>query len=95
MAWVGSTTAYDATGNELGTWRCAVDADADPTQLADRVAADVVWLLDANPHARVHCVQDAAPELSALPAALVRSLPPDVEVVELVGARQCSSSREG
>lgn len=84
MAWVGSTTAYDAMGNELSTWRCAVEADADPTQLADRVAADVAWLLDANPNARVHCVQDAAPELSALPAALARALPPDVEIVELV-----------
>ncbi len=84
MAWVGSTTAYDTKGDELGTWRCAVEADADPAQLADRVAADVVWLLDANPHARVHCVQDAAPELSALPEALSRALPVDVEVVELV-----------
>ncbi len=84
MAWVGSTTAYDATGNEVGTWRCAVEADADPGQLADRVAADVAWLLDASPDARLHCVQDAAPELSALPEALARALPPDVEVVELV-----------
>jgi hypothetical protein len=84
MAWVGSTTAYDTKGGELGTWKCAVEADADPAQLADRVAADVVWLLDANPHARVHCVQDAAPELSALPEALARALPADVEVVQLV-----------
>jgi hypothetical protein len=84
MAWVGSTTAHDTNGDELGTWRCAVEADADPAQLAERVAADVVWLLDANPHARVHCVQDAAPELCALPEALARVLPADVEVVELV-----------
>lgn len=84
MAWVGSTTAYDTAGNELGTWRCAVEADADPAQLADRVAADVAWFLDASPHARVHCVQDAAPELSALPDALARALPPAVEIVELV-----------
>mgnify|MGYP007037458864 FL=1 len=44
----------------------------------------MAWLLDVNPHARVHCVQDAAPELSALPEALARALPADVEVVELV-----------
>lgn len=84
MAWVGSTTAYDTKGDELGTWRCATEADADPADLADRVAEDVAWLLDVNPHARVHCVQDAAPELSALPEALARALPADVEVVELV-----------
>ncbi len=102
MAWVGSTTAYDTKGDELGTWRCAVEADADPAQLADRVAADVVWLLDANPHARVHCVQDAAPELSALPEALSRALPVDVEVVELVDFEHvaifvggCSKTRRG
>ena len=84
MAWVGSTTAYDAKGDELCTWRYAVEADADPALLAARVAADVAQLVDANPDARVHCVQDAAREFSVLPAALERALPDDVDVVELV-----------
>ncbi|HUS27782.1 MAG TPA: hypothetical protein VMZ53_04720 [Kofleriaceae bacterium] len=73
-AWVGSTTAYDAEGKELRTWRYAVEADADPTKLADRVAKDVAWLLKANPLVPVHCVQDAAPELQRLPEALARVL---------------------
>ena len=89
-AWVGSTTAYDTNGEELFTWRCAVEADADPQLLADRVAADVAWLVDASPGARVHCVQDAAPELSALPQALERALPDDIDVVELVDFEHCA-----
>ncbi|MCC7074908.1 MAG: hypothetical protein IT383_26595 [Deltaproteobacteria bacterium] len=82
-AWVGSVTAYDERGEELATWRCAAEADADPAQLADRIAADVAWLLDDRADVPLHCVQDAAPELRALPEALGRRVP-DVEVVELV-----------
>jgi hypothetical protein len=88
MAWVGSASAYDVDGKELCTWRCAVEADADPALLADRVAADVAWLVDANPGVPVHCVQDAARELRALPEALERALP-DVDVVELVDFEHC------
>jgi hypothetical protein len=83
-AWVGSVTANDAAGNALQTWRYAVDAAADPNQLADRVAADVAWIVAANPDAPVHCIQDAAPELRALPEALRRVLPANIQAVELV-----------
>lgn len=83
-AWVGSVTAYAADGAELRTWRLAAEADADPNLLAERVAADVAWLVEANPGVPVHCVQDAAPELDVLPEALARALPADVDVVELV-----------
>jgi hypothetical protein len=75
MAWVGSTTIYDKAGAELRTWRYATDASADPTAIADRVAKDVAWIVRAHRDAPVHCVQDGAPELRALPAALVRALP--------------------
>jgi hypothetical protein len=82
-AWVGSTSMYDAEGNELKTWRYSTEASADPAQLARRVAADVGWVLNAFPGARVHCIQDAAPELKALPDALER-LPVECKAVELV-----------
>jgi hypothetical protein len=83
-AWVGSTSVYDAEGNELHTWRYAVDADADPTALADRVAKDVAWILQAHPGIPVHCVQDAAPELDRLPESLASILPTNTPVVQLV-----------
>lgn len=83
-AWVGSTSAYDAEGKELHTWRVAAEADADPAKLADRVAADVAWILNSHSDAPVHCIQDAAPELRALPEALARALPADTVPVELV-----------
>jgi hypothetical protein len=83
-AWVGSASTYDAEGNELHTWRYSAEATADPNQLAERVAADVAWVLHAFPGVPVHCVQDAAPELRALPEALERKLPPEVTPVELV-----------
>lgn len=84
-AWVGSTSAYDKEGNELKTWRVAAEADADPAKFADRVAANVAWLLKAHPQVPVHCVQDAAPELRALPEALSRALPVGTPaVIELV-----------
>jgi hypothetical protein len=82
-AWVGSTSVYDAQGNELHTWRVAAEAKADATKLADRVAADVAWVLHAYPNIPVHCIQDAAPELRALPEALQRALP-HTETVELI-----------
>jgi hypothetical protein len=77
---------YDKEGNELHTWRVAAEADADPGNFAERVAADVAWILKVHPKVPVHCVQDAAPELRALPEALARALPADkkASVVELV-----------
>jgi len=84
MAWVGTATAYDIDGNELHTWRFAVENDADRDALADRVAADVRWLVGSNPRIPVHCIQDGAPELSAMPAAIKRALPEDTPLRELV-----------
>lgn len=83
-AWVGSTSIYDAKGNELHTWRYAAPADADPATLAARVAKDVAWIVKAHPGVPVHCVQDAAPELERLPEALASVLPTNANVVELV-----------
>jgi hypothetical protein len=86
-AWVGSASIYDGEGRELHTWRYSVEADADRTKLADRVAADVAWILHANPDAQIHCIQDAAKDLRVLPEALCRALPandkPFVELVDL------------
>lgn len=83
-AWVGSTSIYDAKGNELHTWRYAAEADVDPAKLADRVAKDVAWILKTHPLIPVHCVQDAAPELDRLPEALASVLPTNTNVVQLV-----------
>ena len=83
-AWVGSTSVYDAHGKELRTWRIAVESTADQGKFADRVAANVAWILRAHPDVPVHCIQDAAPELRALPEALERALHLDANVVELV-----------
>ncbi len=83
-AWVGSATTYDAEGKALQTFHYAVEADADPAALADRVVADLRQVLQAQPNIPVHCIQDAAPELRALPEALQRALPAAVEVRELV-----------
>jgi len=83
-AWVGSVTANDAEGNALFTWRYGMEADADAFELGGRVAADVAFIVDAHPQARVFCIQDAAPELDVLPRALTTSLPSDKDVVELV-----------
>jgi hypothetical protein len=84
MAWVGSTTVYDLQGNEIHTWRCATHASADPATVALRVAKDVAWITNVHPDVPVHCVQDGAPELRALPEALALTLPPTTISVELV-----------
>jgi hypothetical protein len=83
-AWVGSVSLYDAEGRELQTWRYATEADADPSRLAERVAADVAHVLRQRPELPVHVVQDAAPELSALPEALGRTLPSTAVVRTLI-----------
>ena len=86
-AWVGSASVYDGDGKELHTWRYSVEAEADRAKLADRVAADVAWILRANPGAQIHCIQDAAKELRAMPEALTRVLSVNgksfVELVDL------------
>ena len=83
-AWVGTATVYDNEGTELHTWRYSVEADADAKALADRVAADVAKVIQEHPQIPVHCIQDGAPELRALPEALARALPHSVKVRELV-----------
>jgi hypothetical protein len=83
-AWVGSTTIYDKAGTALDTWHYSVEAGADPNALADRVAADVARVVGKHPRIPVHCIQDAAPELRAMPEALQRALPSTDMVRELV-----------
>jgi hypothetical protein len=83
-AWVGSATTYDAEGAALQTWHYSVEADADQNSLADHVAADVSRVLETHPTIPVHCIQDAAPELRAMPEALARALPCSATVRELV-----------
>jgi hypothetical protein len=83
-AWAASLTMYDAAGTELHTLRYGTDAAADPAKLADRVSEDVVAVIRDRPGIPVHCVQDAAPELRALPEALARAVPANTCVVELV-----------
>lgn len=83
-AWVGSTTTYDKAGNALDTWHYSVEPEGDPNALADRVATDVARVLEEHPTIPVHCIQDAAPELRAMPEALARALPSSANVRELV-----------
>lgn len=84
MAWVGSTSIYDTQGNELHTWRCAAVASVAPSVIARRVANDVAWILGKHRNVPVHCVQDGAPELRALPESLGSVLPANANVVVLV-----------
>lgn len=84
MAWVGSTSIYDKQGNELHTWRYAAEASADPAFIAGRVAKDVAWIAAAHRGVPIHCVQDGALELRALPDALTGVLPADTIPVVLV-----------
>lgn len=83
-AWAGSVSLHDREGNELRTLHYGAEASAAPKALADRVAADVAAVVRAFPGIGVHCVQDAAPELRALPEALTRALPANQAVVVLV-----------
>ncbi|NVB38408.1 hypothetical protein G6O69_17185 [Pseudenhygromyxa sp. WMMC2535] len=91
-AWVGSVTIHDAEGQELHTWRYAADAGEDVRKLAERVAADVAWILRSHPQLPVHVVQDAAPELRALPEALARVLPSDAKVRTLIDFEHLTSN---
>jgi hypothetical protein len=83
-AWAASMSLYDREGEELRTIMYAAESTTDQNALADRVAADVLAIIAACPEVKVHCVQDAAPELRAMPEALVRALPRDKALVELV-----------
>ena len=83
-AWAGSMTLCDREGKELRTLMYGAEATADHNALANRVAADVLAVLRARPDVKVHCIQDAAPELRALPEALSRTLPAGVSFVDLV-----------
>lgn len=83
-AWAASMSLYDANGNELRTLMYGAEATTDQNALADRVAADVLAIVGARPEVTVHCVQDAAPELRAMPEALVRAMPPGQPFAEIV-----------
>lgn len=83
MAWVGNTSAHDADGNLLHTWRYALDAQSDPALIARRVTAQVKALVDANRSVTVLCIQDEGKELRILPATLQATLGPDVSVGRL------------
>ena len=84
MAWVASTSVYDKQGNELRTWRYAAEASVDPAVVAERVAKDVAWIANVHRDVPIHCVQDGAPELRALPEALASLLPANANTVTLV-----------
>jgi hypothetical protein len=83
-AWAGSMSLYDREGKELRTLMYGAEANTDQNALADRVAADVLAIVAAHPDVKVHCVQDAAPELRAMPEALVRAMPTGKPFVVLV-----------
>lgn len=83
MAWVGSVSTYDDAGVLQHTWRFAMDASARPEQMARRITAQVKALTEANPRAKVYCIQDGAPELEALPSLLEETLGPHTEVTHL------------
>lgn len=84
MAWVGSVSMYDRTGKELHTWKYAVDAETEPSQLARRLSEDVARVVEARPGAPVHVVQDGAAELRVLPETLGRTLPGQATVRTLI-----------
>jgi len=84
MAWAGSATIYDVHGHALHTWRYAAEADADADEIARRVSADISWVLRQHSDIPVQCIQDAAPELRALPEALAKTVPANTNVQELV-----------
>jgi hypothetical protein len=84
MAWVGSVTTYNSLGEELQTWKYAVNAGAAPGALAKRVAADVARVLETKPKTPVHVVQDGAPELRVLPEILAQSVPEETTVRTLI-----------
>ena len=84
MAWVGSTSIYDKAGAVLQTWRYAMEASAAPAAVARRIAKDVAWIVSTHHDVPVHCVQDGAPELRALPEALAHALPTTTIPVVLV-----------
>ena len=83
-AWGASMSFYDREGKVLRTIMYGAEATTDQNALADRVAADVMAIVTARPGVKVHCVQDAAPELRAMPEALVRALPGGKSFVDLV-----------
>ena len=84
MSWSGSTTIYDREGEPLQTWRYAAEAAEDPDALARRIAADARWIALHHPGIPIHCIQDAASELKALPKALLASLPANTNAREFV-----------
>ena len=66
MAYVGTVSVVDATGETLVTRRYAITGDDDPTGLVTRLMADVRRAREQAPRLAVGVIQDAAPELWTL-----------------------------
>jgi hypothetical protein len=66
MAYVGTVSLVDRTGEALVTRRYAIASTADPTTLLTRMMADVRHAREQAPRLPVGVVQDAAPELWTL-----------------------------
>ena len=66
MAYVGTVSVVDATGEALVTRRYAIPGEDDPAALVTRMMADVHRARAPAPRLRVGVIQDAAPELWTL-----------------------------
>jgi hypothetical protein len=66
MAYVGTVSLVDRTGEALVTRRYAIPSTADPATLTTRLLADLRRARDQAPRLPVGVVQDAAPELWTL-----------------------------
>lgn len=66
MAYVGTVSIVEASGEALVTRRYAITGDDEPTDLVTRMMADVQRAREQAPRVRVGVIQDAAPELWTL-----------------------------
>ena len=66
MAYVGTVSVVDGTGEALVTRRYAITGKDDPAELVTRLMADVQRARAQAPRLRVGVIQDAAPELWSL-----------------------------
>jgi hypothetical protein len=74
MAYVGTVSIVDGHGEELVTRRYTALPDAEPDEVADKLAADVVNALRQNKSLKVSVLQDGAPELwNAMDRALTKA----------------------
>jgi hypothetical protein len=74
MAYVGTVSIVDAQGEELVTRRYTALPEAEPDEVADRLAADVVNAIRQDRALKVSVLQDGAPELwNAMDRALTKA----------------------